>query len=127
MHNNIATDNSASRATTGLAIAKAVVKLANEIIANNEAKAYDIEIRLGGGEYSDSASRDPKPFKGGYAQNHGGIISAKTEAEFYIREAWQKLSDLKWNTTKQGSPEWTALQEAEEYLEAEAPKFGFEL
>lgn len=107
--------------------AKAVIARSKEMIANNESKTYDLEIKLGGGEYSDSASLDPKPFKGGYTQNHGGMISAKVEAEFYLKAEWRKLSDMKETAPFVKHPDYELISEADDYLVEQAQVMGFEL
>lgn len=109
--------------------AKAAIERAKQMIANNEFTVEEFEIKLGGPShaYSDSASHNPKPFSGGYTQNHGGVVSAKVNAEFYLKDAWAKLWDLRgkpWDL----SADAALISEACDYLEEQAKaEFGFEL
>lgn len=98
--------------TTTTNAAREAVARAKAILTANQPVAYEMEIKLGGGAYSDSASRTPKPSKGGYTQNHGGLISARTEAECLLRDAYL--------ATEFGSAD-------QEFVEREAAAIGFEL
>jgi hypothetical protein len=110
-----------------LTSAEAAVARAKQIIENNETTVEEFEIHLGGGAYSDSASRDPKPFNGGYTQNHGGLMSAKTNAKSLLQNAWRNLSDMEETSPFVKHADFDLIRAAADYIVEQAEQLGFEL
>lgn len=108
--------------------AEAAIEHAKAIIAGNQSTYEQFELHIGGSShaYTDSASHNPKPFKGGYTQIHGGEKRAISHAEDLLREEWRALSDL-------AGPPWekhqdyTQISEAADYITEKALELKIEL